>query len=135
MMNGKKSTITNRARHRPKANLGNSMITKLLSFLHRKSVQVSASLGTLAGAWLFAKGWVSEEGSLMIAGAVATVLGVVVKEVVVWIASRFVKDKQALNGLFPDGYAGPVTREVTNTPKLNADGSPILPAIPPDRNP
>jgi len=46
-----------------------------------------------------------------------------------------VKDKQQLNGLFLDGYAGPATREALGVPKLNADGSPILSAIPTDPKP
>ena len=38
-------------------------------------------------------------------------------------------------GILPDGYAGPMTRVVTDTPKLNADGTPILKAIPTTRKP
>ena len=135
-MNGKKSTITNRARHRPKARIEMSKFyIKILSWLHGRAVQAALAAGGAISVWLAAKGWFSGELSLLIGGAIGAVLAAFAKEAVLWIATKFIKDKQLLEGLKADGFAGPETRGVTNTPKLNTDGTPILPAIPTDTKP
>lgn len=133
---GRKSTIPNRANHRPKAKISmNKVYIKVLSWLHGRAVQAGLAAGGAVSVWLAAKGWFSGEFALLIGGALGAVLAAFAKEAVLWIATRFIKDKQVLEGLRADGFAGPETRAVTATPKLNEDGTPILKAIPTNRKP
>ena len=74
-------------------NLKTTAMSWGLGKLHSKGVQLSATLGTLAAGAIVGIEGIEEGDAILVGAAVTTILGVLVKAIVVFLSTRYIRDE------------------------------------------